>query len=333
MKMKRALVTGITGQDGSYLAELLLSKGYVVYGLRRATNGQSMVNVDHIQGEIEWLIGDLTDPCSLTEAVTQANPDEVYNLAAQSSVADSWKHPSFTGNINAMSVANLLECIRRVKPDARFFQASSSDMFGNASDVPQRETTDFHPKSPYAVAKLYGHWMTVYYRERYNMYACSGILFNHESPRRSIKFVTRKITNAVARIKLGLQEKLPMGHLDAKRDWGFAGDYVEVMWRMLQQSSPEDYVVATGQSHSVRRLLEVAFEHAGLDYRDYVCNASASMRPAEISALIGNPSKAHAQLGWKAGVSFPDLIGMMVDADLASIQGLPSCIHRDCVAT
>jgi len=319
---KRALITGITGQDGSYLAEFLLSKGYKVYGLRRRLDNQTLGNVEHIESEIEWLLGDFIDPVSLTEAVAQANPDEVYNLGSQSSVADSWKRPSFTGEVTALGVTNLLECIRRLKPDIRFFQASSSEMFGGLSDAPQRETTNFHPMSPYAVAKLYGHWMTIYYREHYDIYACSGILFNHESPRRGREFATRKITSAVARIKLGLQDKLPIGDLDERRDWGFAGDYVEAMWMMLQQSSPEDYVVATGQNHSIRRLLEVAFEHVGMDYKDYVFTDSTLMRPAEISISVGDPSKVRAKLGWKASVSFPDLIEMMVDADIAAIKAV-----------
>ncbi|GMA61163.1 GDP-mannose 4,6-dehydratase [Alicyclobacillus fastidiosus] len=318
--MKNALITGITGQDGSYLAELLLSKGYKVYGLKRRTSLPNLENVQHIEKEIEWVFGDLTDPGSLIEAVLRSNPDEVYNLAAQSYVATSWDQPTLTGNITAIGVTHLLEAVRRVKPDARFYQASSSEMFGKVQEVPQRETTSFYPRSPYAVAKVYGHWITVNFRESYGMYACSGILFNHESPRRGVEFVTRKVTRAVARIKAGLQEQLAMGNLDAKRDWGFAGDYVDAMWRMLQQSKPEDYVVATGETHSVRELLEIAFHHVGLNYQDYVYVDPALIRPAEVDVLLGDATKVR-KLGWKPRVSFPELVTMMVDADLASIQG------------
>ncbi|PWW08467.1 GDPmannose 4,6-dehydratase [Paenibacillus cellulosilyticus] len=314
--MKRALITGITGQDGSYLAELLLEKGYEVYGLRRRTSTPNFENVAAIQDRIHWLSGDLTDLASLIEAVRVSDPDEVYNLAAQSFVAASWPQPIATGQITGMAVTNMLEAVRIVKPTARFYQASSSEMFGKVVETPQKETTPFYPRSPYGVAKVYGHWITVNYRESFNMYACSGILFNHESPRRGLEFVTRKVTNAVARIKLGLDRELRMGNLDALRDWGYAGDYVKAMWLMLQQDEPDDYVIATGETHSVRELLEVAFGYVGLDYRQYVVIDPAFVRPAEVDLLLGDSSKAGSKLGWKREVDFKQLIEMMVNQDL-----------------
>ncbi|GMK38147.1 GDP-mannose 4,6-dehydratase [Paenibacillus sp. CCS19] len=318
--MKRALITGITGQDGSYLAELLLEKGYEVYGLRRRTSTPNYENVAAIQDRVHWVSGDLTDLSSLIEAVRVSDPDEVYNLAAQSFVAASWPQPIATGQITALAVANMLEAVRIVKPTARFYQASSSEMFGKVVETPQKETTPFYPRSPYGVAKVYGHWITVNYRESFNMYACSGILFNHESPRRGLEFVTRKVTNAAARIKLGLDHELRMGNLDALRDWGYAGDYVKAMWLMLQQDEPDDYVIATGETHSVRELLEVAFGYVGLDYRQYVVIDPAFVRPAEVDLLLGDSSKAGSKLGWKREVDFKQLIEMMVDRDLERNQ-------------
>lgn len=318
--MKRALITGITGQDGSYLAELLLEKGYEVYGLRRRTSTPNYENVAAIQDQVRWVSGDLTDLASLIEAVRVSDPDEVYNLAAQSFVAASWPQPIATGQITALAVTNMLEAVRIVKPKARFYQASSSEMFGKVVETPQKETTPFYPRSPYGVAKVYGHWITVNYRESFNMYACSGILFNHESPRRGLEFVTRKVTNAAARIKLGLDHELRMGNLDALRDWGYAGDYVKAMWLMLQQEEPDDYVIATGEMHSVRELLEVAFGYVGLDYRQYVVIDPAFVRPAEVDLLLGDSSKASSKLGWKREVDFKQLVEMMVDRDLERNQ-------------
>jgi len=314
--MKRALITGVTGQDGSYLAELLLEKGYEVYGLRRRTSTPNYENVEHIKNKIKWISGDLNDLASLIEAVRQSDPDEVYNLAAQSFVAASWPQPIATAQMTALSVTNMLEAVRIMKPSARFYQASSSEMFGKVVETPQKETTPFYPRSPYGVAKVYGHWITTNYRESYNMFACSGILFNHESPRRGLEFVTRKVTDAAARIKLGLQTELRMGNLDALRDWGFAGDYVKAMWLMLQQDEPDDYVISTGEMHTVTELLEVAFGHVGLDYRDYVVIDPEFVRPAEVDLLLGDCSKAKEKLGWKLEVSFKQLIEMMVDSDL-----------------
>ncbi|UOF91487.1 GDP-mannose 4,6-dehydratase [Fodinisporobacter ferrooxydans] len=318
--MKTALITGITGQDGSYLAELLLEKGYKVYGLRRRTSEPIMTNIQHIANDIELVYGDLLDLGSLIEVVRKVQPDEVYNLAAQSFVATSWEQPVLTGQITAIGVTNMLEAVRLVKSDARFYQASSSEMFGKVVETPQRETTPFYPRSPYGVAKVYGHWITVNYRESYDMYACSGILFNHESPRRGLEFVTRKVTNAVARIKLGLQNELRMGNLDAKRDWGFAGDYVQAMWLMLQQEQPDDYVISTGETHAVRELLEVAFGYVGLNYEDYVVVDPKFVRPAEVDLLLGDCSKAKEKLGWELKVSFEQLIQMMVEEDLKRIR-------------
>lgn len=318
--MKRALITGVTGQDGSYLAELLLEKGYKVFGLRRRTSTPNYENVQHIKDKIHWISGDLTDLSSLIEAVRIANPDEVYNLAAQSFVAASWPQPLLTGQITALSVTNMLDAVRIVKPDARFYQASSSEMFGKVVETPQKETTPFYPRSPYGVAKVYGHWITVNYRESFNMFACSGILFNHESPRRGLEFVTRKVSDGVARIKLGLQNELRMGNLDALRDWGFAGDYVKAMWLMLQQDEPDDYVISTGETHSVHELLEVAFSYVGLNYKDYVVIDPEFVRPAEVDLLLGDCSKAKKKLGWKLDVGFQELIHMMVDADLERVK-------------
>ncbi|AEI45258.1 GDP-mannose 4,6-dehydratase [Paenibacillus mucilaginosus] len=318
--MKSALITGVTGQDGSYLAEFLLEKGYKVYGLRRRTSTPNYENVQAIKDQIEWISGDLTDLPSLIEAVRIADPDEVYNLAAQSYVAASWPQPILTGNITALSVTNMLEAVRIVKPTARFYQASSSEMFGKVLEVPQKETTPFYPRSPYGVAKVYGHWITVNYRESFDMFACSGILFNHESPRRGLEFVTRKITDGVARIKLGLQNELRLGNLDALRDWGFAGDYIKAMWLMLQQDTPEDFVISTEETHSVREFLEVAFSYVGLNYEDYVVLDPKFVRPAEVDLLIGDCTKAKEKLGWKQEVNFTQLVHMMVDEDIKRVQ-------------
>ncbi|RTE08106.1 GDP-mannose 4,6-dehydratase [Paenibacillus whitsoniae] len=318
--MKRALITGVTGQDGSYLAEFLLEKGYQVYGLRRRTSTPNYENCESFKDRIEWLSGDLNDLASLIEAVRVSQPDEVYNLAAQSYVAASWPQPLATGQMTALAVTNMLEAVRIAKPDAKFYQASSSEMFGKVVETPQKETTPFYPRSPYGVAKVYGHWITVNYRESFDMFACSGILFNHESPRRGVEFVTRKVTDAVARIKMGLQLELRMGNLDSLRDWGFAGDYVKAMWLMLQQETPDDYVIATGEMHSVRELLEVAFSHVGLDYRNYVVIDQAFVRPAEVDLLLGDCTKAKEKLGWKLEVGFQELIHMMVDEDLKRVK-------------
>ncbi|MBD0379778.1 GDP-mannose 4,6-dehydratase [Paenibacillus sedimenti] len=318
--MKTALITGVTGQDGSYLAEFLLEKGYKVYGLRRRTSTPNYENVEHIKDKIHWISGDLTDLASLIEAVRISQPDEVYNLAAQSYVAASWPQPLTTGQITALSVTNMLEAVRIIKPDARFYQASSSEMFGKVVETPQTETTPFYPRSPYGVAKVYGHWITVNYRESFNMFACSGILFNHESPRRGLEFVTRKVTDAVARIKLGQQKELRMGNLDSLRDWGFAGDYIKAMWLMLQQDEPDDFVISTGEMHTVKELLEVAFSYVGLNYEDYVVIDQAFVRPAEVDLLLGDCSKAKEKLGWRLEVSFKELIHMMVDSDLKKVE-------------
>lgn len=318
--MKKALITGITGQDGSYLAELLLQKGYKVYGLKRRTSSPNIDNIKKIEKEIEFVSGDLRDLASLSEAVKVANPDEVYNLAAQSFVGDSWTQPIYTAEVTGLGVTNMLEAIRINKPNARFYQASSSEMFGKVLETPQKETTPFYPRSPYGVAKVFGHWMTVNYRESYGVYACSGILFNHESPRRGIEFVTRKITDAVAKIKLGLQDKLYLGNIEAKRDWGYAGDYVEAMWLMLQQKKPDDYVIATGETHSVKEFLDIAFKYVGLNWQDYVVIDPKFTRPAEVDLLLGNASKANKNLGWNPKVSFEELIILMVNHDLLKNQ-------------
>jgi len=320
MTQKTALITGVTGQDGSYLAEFLLEKGYRVVGMVRRTSTVNFDRIKHIQDQIEIVQGDLLDQSSLMEIIRAYQPDEVYNLAAQSFVPTSFSQPVLTGEFTALGVTRLLEAIRHVKPDARFYQASSSEMFGKVVEVPQRETTPFYPRSPYGVAKVYGHWITVNYRESYGMFACSGILFNHESPRRGLEFVTHKVTHAAARIKLGLQRELRLGNLEARRDWGYAGDYVRGMWLMLQQDQPDDYVLATGETHSVRELCEVAFSHVGLDWRDYVVVDPKHYRPAEVDLLIGDASKARRVLGWEPSVNFEQLVRMMVDADLQALQ-------------
>jgi GDPmannose 4,6-dehydratase len=317
---KRALITGITGQDGSYLAEFLLDKDYQVYGLVRRSSTINFERLAHLQDRIELLPGDLLDENSLITALDQSQADEVYNLASQSFVPTSWNQPVLTGEFTALGVTRVLEAVRVVNPKARFYQASSSEMFGMVRESPQNEMTHFYPRSPYGVAKLYGHWITVNYRESYNLFACSGILFNHESPRRGLEFVTRKVSYGVAQIKLGLRQKLPMGNLEAERDWGFTADYVRAMWLMLQQDQPEDYVVATGITHSVRRLLEVAFEHVGLDYRDHVEVDPKLLRPAEVYHLKGDASKARRKLGWDPVVSFEQLVQMMVDEDLNRLR-------------
>jgi GDPmannose 4,6-dehydratase len=316
----RALITGITGQDGSYLAELLLAKGYEVVGVVRRTSHHSYERIEHLLERIDVVAADLLDQHSLTVVLQDTRPDEVYNLAAQSYVPTSWTQPVLTGEFTALGVTRILEAIRLVHPVARFYQASSSEMFGRVTETPQRETTSFYPRSPYGVAKVYGHWITVNYRESYNLYAVSGILFNHESPRRGIEFVTRKVTDGVARIKLGLARQISLGNLDARRDWGFAGDYVDAMWRMLQQPSPQDYVIGTGKTHSVRELVEAAFSHVGLEWEEHVVTNPKFMRPAEVDLLLADPSKARQELGWIPRVDFQQLIAMMVDADLERLS-------------
>ena len=320
MKSRRALITGITGQDGSYLAEFLLEQGYEVYGLVRRTSTLNFERIRHIQDRITLIPGDMLDQTSLTHAVAEIRPTEVYNLAAQSFVQTSWSQPVFTGDVTALGVTRLLDAIRVVDPQIRFYQASSSEMFGKVREVPQRETTPFYPRSPYGVAKVYGHWITVNYRESYNLHASSGILFNHESPRRGLEFVTRKVTHHAARIKLGLANELRIGNLDARRDWGFAGDYVQAMWLMLQQDAPDDYVIATGVTYSVEHLLEVAFACVDLDWKNYTVQDPAFMRPAEVDLLVGDPAKAGAALGWEPRVSFDQLIQMMVESDLQQLK-------------
>lgn len=315
-----ALITGITGQDGSYLAEFLLSKGYKVYGLVRRSSTINFERLAHLQDKIDLLPGDLLDQNSLISALKQSEPHEVYNLASQSFVPTSWNQPVLTGEFTALGVTRMLEAIRVVDPRIRFYQASSSEMFGMVRETPQNENTLFYPRSPYGVAKLYGHWITVNYRESYDLFACSGILFNHESPRRGLEFVTRKVSYGAARIKLGLQQKLLMGNLDAERDWGFAGDYVRAMWMMLQQDKPQDYVVATGVTHSVRRLLKIAFECLGLDYQEYVEVDPGLLRPAEVHHLRGDCAKAERELGWRPTVDFEQLITMMVHEDMARLR-------------
>jgi len=313
---RRVLITGITGQDGSYLAEFLLQKNYRVYGLVRRSSTINFERIAHLQDEIELIPGDLLDPSSLITAIQKSEPDEIYNLAAQSFVPTSWSQPVLTGEFTALGVTRLLEAIRVVNPAIRFYQASSSEMFGMVEESPQNEATRFYPRSPYGVAKLYGHWITVNARESYGLYSCSGILFNHESPRRGVEFVTRRVSYNVARIKHGLQQKLKMGNLDAERDWGFAGDYVRAMWQMLQQEKPDDYVIATGQTHSVRHLLDLAFSHVGLDYRQHVEIDPELLRPAEVHHLRGDCAKARRTLGWHPDVAFEKLVEMMVDSDL-----------------
>ena len=319
--MPRALITGITGQDGSYLAELLLSKGYEVVGIVRRTSHHSYERIEHLLDRIEVMAADLLDQHSLTMVLQETRPDEVYNLAAQSYVPTSWTQPVLTGEFTALGVTRILEAIRLVHPSTKFYQASSSEMFGRVSETPQRETTSFYPRSPYGVAKVYGHWITVNYRESYHLYAVSGILFNHESPRRGIEFVTRKVSDGVARIKLGMASELRLGNLDARRDWGFAGDYVEAMWLMLQQPGPQDYVVGTGQTHSVQELVDAAFGHVGLNWKQYVKTDPKFVRPAEVDLLQADPSKARRELGWSPKVGFSELVGMMVDADLVRLRG------------
>jgi GDPmannose 4,6-dehydratase len=320
MSQKVALITGITGQDGSYLAEFLLSKGYKVYGMVRRASTEKFERIEHLTGQVELIQGDLLDQSSLVSILKQSKPQEVYNLAAQSFVPTSWGQPVLTAEFTAIGVTKMLEAIRAVDPSIRFYQASSSEMYGKVLQTPQTEDTPFYPRSPYGVAKVYGHYITVNYRESYNLFAVSGILFNHESPRRGLEFVTRKVTDGVARIKLGLSSELKLGNLDAKRDWGFAGDYIKAMWLMLQQPTPDDYVIATGETHTVRELVEVAFERAGLEWEKHVKLDPAFIRPAEVDLLIGDPAKAHKQLGWKPEVTFKQLIHMMVDADIERLS-------------
>ena len=323
---KKALITGVTGQDGSYLAEFLLGKGYDVYGMVRRTSTVRYERIQHIQNRLQLVQGDMGDLSSLITAISTVEPDEVYNLAAQSFVPTSWNQPVFTGDITGLGVTRMLEAVRAVNPAIRFYQASSSEMFGKVREVPQKETTPFYPRSPYGVAKVYGHWITVNYRESYDLFTCSGILFNHESPRRGMEFVTRKVTYHAAKIKLELANEIRIGNLDSKRDWGFAGDYVRAMWLMLQQDEPDDYVIATGHTHSVERLLEVAFAHVGLNWRDYAVQDQRFMRPAEVDLLVGDPSKAKQALGWAPEVSFEELIGMMVEADLKKLSDNPNLV-------
>jgi GDPmannose 4,6-dehydratase len=314
--MPTALITGITGQDGSYLAELLLSKGYRVVGMARRASTVTYERIQHLLDDIIVIQGDLTDQGSLLSMFEEYKPTEVYNLAAQSFVPTSWNQPAFTGDVTALGVTRMLEAIRFVNAKIKFYQASSSEMFGKVVEVPQVETTPFYPRSPYGVAKVYGHWITVNYRESFGLFAVSGILFNHESPRRGLEFVTRKISNGVARIKLGLSKELRLGNLESRRDWGFAGDYVKAMWLMLQQPEPDNFVVGTGETHSVREFCEIAFGHVGLDYNKYVVNDESYYRPAEVDLLVSKPSKAKTQLGWEPTVRFKDLVTMMVDSDI-----------------
>jgi GDPmannose 4,6-dehydratase len=325
---RRALITGITGQDGSYLAELLLDKDYEVIGMVRRSSTVNYERIAHIQDRITFVPGDLLDQISMIHILQEHRPSEVYNLAAQSFVQTSFGQPVLTGEITALGVTRVLDAIRIVDPDIRFYQASSSEMFGKVQAVPQDEDTPFYPRSPYGVAKLYGHWITVNYRESYDLHASSGILFNHEGPRRGLEFVTRKISHAVARIKLGQAKELHLGNLEGQRDWGFAGDYVEAMWRMLQQDEPGDYVVATGETHSVREFCEVAFSHVGLHWEDHVTTDEKFFRPAEVDLLVGDPSKARKELGWEPTVRFDGLVRMMVDADLELLTGGLDAISR-----
>lgn len=320
--MPVALITGVNGQDGSYLAEFLLLKGYRVVGttLDRNTDQE---RISHIREKIEIVETDLLDQRRVEDILRRSNPDELYNFAARASSSELWTEPVLTGELNALAVVRLLDAIRAIDQKVRFIQASSSEVFGNATEVPQTEATPFHPRNPYGVAKAYGHWTTVIYRERYGLFACSSILYNHESPRRGLDFVTRKVSHTVARIKLGQSSELRLGDLDAKRDWGFAGDYVQAMWLMLQQPTPDDYVLATGEAHSVRELCEIAFSHVGLNYQDYVVQDRENVRSAEATLLVGNPAKAQRLLGWKRTVTFPDLVRMMVEADLRLIQDAP----------
>ena len=317
---RRALITGITGQDGSYLAEFLLEKGYEVHGMVRRASTENFERIDHLHDHITLHQADLLDQLSIVKVIQEVRPNELYNRAAQSFVPTSWVQPLLTGEFTALGVTRVLEAIRLVDPKIRFYQASSSEMFGQVRQEPQDEETPFWPRSPYGVAKVYGHWITVNYRESYDIFACSGILFNHESPRRGKEFVTRKVSDAVARIKLGVQQKLKLGNLDAKRDWGFAGDYVRAMWMMLQQETPDDYVVASGEQHSVRELVELAFGHVDLDWHDHVEVDQELFRPAEVNTLRGRPAKAERVLGWRPSVTFADLVHMMVDADLKRVR-------------
>src|SRR6187397_2092789 len=317
---KRAIISGITGQDGAYLAELLLGKGYDVTGIVRRSSSPNLWRIEHLLDRITLRPADLLDQLSLVRVIQDVQPDEFYNLAAMSFVPASWDQPLLTGDFNSMGVTRLLEAVRQVNPKIRLYQASSSEMYGRVREVPQTELTPFYPRSPYGVSKVFGHYITVNYRESYNLFACSGILFNHESPRRGIEFVTRKVTDGVARIKLGLTDKLMLGNRDACRDWGFSGDYVQAMWLMLQQERPDDYVVATGEAHSVQELVEVAFAHVGLDWQKHVGVDQRFLRPAEVDHLIGDPSKAKKQLGWEPSVDFKGLVHMMVDADIARLE-------------
>lgn len=321
MAQKHALITGITGQDGSYLAEFLLSKNYKVFGLTRRTSTPNYERIKHIEDRIELIPGDLLDQQSLTSATALAKPDEIYNLAAQSFVATSWSQPVLTGEFTALGVTRMLEAMRQVKPDAKFYQASSSEMFGKAEESPQNEKTPFHPRSPYGVAKVYGHWITINYRESYGLFTVSGILMNHESPRRGLEFVTRKISHGVARIHLGQADHIVLGNLETKRDWGFAGDYVQAMWMMLQQGKPDDYVIATGENHSVAEFAKEAFGVVGIDnWKKYVRTSKEFIRPAEVDFLVGDSSKARRVLGWKPQVGFKELVKMMVEADIKLLQ-------------
>jgi len=317
---KKALITGITGQDGSYLAEFLLEKDYQVFGMVRRSSTENFERIAQIRNRVHLIQADLLDQMSLITAISESQPDEIYNLAAQSFVPTSWTKPVLTAEFTALGVTRMLEAMRLAKSDARFYQASSSEMFGKVAEVPQTENTAFHPRSPYGVAKVYGHFITVNYRESYDLYACSGILFNHESPRRGYEFVTRKVTDGVARIKLGLAGELKLGNLDAKRDWGYAEDYVRMMWMMLQQDEPDDYVIASGETHSVKELVQIAFDRAGLNWKDYVKIDQRFVRPAEVDLLIGDATKAKEKLGWEPQVSFSEMIGMMIDNDLKMVQ-------------
>jgi GDPmannose 4,6-dehydratase len=325
--MKRALITGITGQDGSYLAEFLLEKGYSVYGMVRRSSSQHFDRIQHIFTKVELIEGDLTDQSSLDDAIKAIAPDEVYNLASQSFVPTSWNQPVLTADVTGTGVTRMLEAIRKHKPDARFYQASTSEMFGKVQETPQHERTPFYPRSPYGVAKVYAHWITINYRESYNIFACSGICFNHESPRRGLEFISRKVSDGVARIKLGLADTLKLGNLEARRDWGFAKDFVEAMWLMLQQDQPEDYIIATGLSHSVRDLVETAFGYVGLAMEPHVVVDPKLFRPAEVDILVGDASKAKAKLGWTPTCSFREMIHMMVEADLKRLASLAAPPH------
>jgi GDPmannose 4,6-dehydratase len=325
--MKKALISGITGQDGSYLAEFLLEKGYSVYGMVRRSSSQHFDRIQHIFDKVELIEGDLTDQSSLDGAIKTVAPDEVYNMASQSFVPTSWNQPVLTADVTGTGVTRILEAIRKHKADAKFYQASTSEMFGKVQETPQTEKTPFYPRSPYGVAKVYAHWITINYRESYNIFACSGICFNHESPRRGVEFISRKVTDGVARIKLGLTDKLRLGNLEARRDWGFAGDYVKAMWLMLQQDQPEDFVIATGISHSVRDLVQTAFAYVGLPMEPHIFADPKLFRPAEVDVLVGDSSKAEAKLGWTATLSFKEMIYMMVEADLKRLSHLSEWSH------